>query len=185
MAATNPLAVPAETYAARIIAAQLNIGAKLDIQRIADDSGLTTGEVIALATKLNAKRAQPKPQPKSQRAPVSLAPAPEPAAAVTVQSGYTLPGELLSHDNPKVRRLAEKARDAIEACVLAVAEDKGRAELRAKRDKLRAQLAKVEAELKGSEPHAPLAPCPHCSRTFHGQQGVNIHIARTHGEAQP
>lgn len=149
MAATNPLAVPAETYAARKIAAALNVGAPLDLQAIADDSGLSLREATAIADKLRARRTQPAP-PQPKPTAVALAPAPaEPAAAVTVQSGYTLPGELLSHDNPKVRRLAEKARGAIEACFLAVAEDRGRAELRAKRDKLRTQLAMVEAELKG------------------------------------
>lgn len=81
-------AVPAETYAARKIAAALDLHIDPDVQVIADDSGLTVKEVRALVTKLHAKRmkdAAPA-HPVHMKAvppatPVQLQPVPDPEPA--------------------------------------------------------------------------------------------------------
>lgn len=62
------------------------------------------------------------------------------------------PETLLEHDNRRVARAAERVLVAQEALREAWEADAGKAALRAKRDRLKAQLAAVEAEIKGVDP---------------------------------
>jgi hypothetical protein len=165
---THPTAVTAETWAARRIKGALDTGAPVDVRAIADDSGLTVKEVRDLATRMTATQpAKPRPVPR-----------PEPR-----QDAYTLPAEWLTHDVPAIRRLAARARDAIEACATAVAADAERATLRAKRARLVQELAAIDAQLKGG-PAPASHVCGACGHTSPSAMGLKAHTTRSHKEAE-
>ena len=62
--------------------------------------------------------------------------------------------ELLTHPDKRVARQAAKVLAEEAKLVEAWRADQGKAELRAKRDRLKAQLAKIEAELRGASERA-------------------------------
>lgn len=66
--------------------------------------------------------------------------------------------DLLTHPDKRVARQAAKVIAEQAKLVEAWKADQGRAELRAKRDRLKAQLAKIEAELRGASTTAPVLP---------------------------
>jgi hypothetical protein len=65
------------------------------------------------------------------------------------------PRDLVAHDDPKIARAAKKVVDAITVLDQVWADNAAKAELRAQRDRLKAQLAEVEAQIKGGPVTAP------------------------------
>lgn len=65
------------------------------------------------------------------------------------------PRQLLDHPDGKIRRAAQKVMDAVANLDAAWEANAEKAELRAKRDRLRKQLAEVEAQIKGTAPATP------------------------------
>lgn len=61
---------------------------------------------------------------------------------------------LAGHDDPRIARAAGKVLEAEEKLTVAYRAFAAKAELRAKRDRLKKQLAEVEAQLKGAAPAA-------------------------------
>ena len=62
---------------------------------------------------------------------------------------------LLDHPDAKIRKAAQKVMDAVAALDAAWEANAEKAELRAKRDRLKKQLAEIEAQIKGAAPAAP------------------------------
>ena len=65
------------------------------------------------------------------------------------------PRELVAHDDPRIARAAKKVVDALDKLDEAWEANAEKAELRAKRDRLKKQLAEIEAQIKGTAPAAP------------------------------
>lgn len=102
--------------------------------------------------------ARPKPAASLQR----MIPRPITTTKETPMEKPTMPAPetLLEHDNRRVAKAAERVLVAQEALREAWEADAGKAALRAKRDRLKAQLAEVEAELKGTTAKPKPAPAP-------------------------
>jgi hypothetical protein len=88
------------------------------------------------------------------------------------------------HPSARVRRLYEKATQAVAQLEEALAAEVEKDKLREKEARLAAQLAKVRAELRGGvsmrEPRPEGEhPCPGCGRAFTTPQGVALHRSRT------
>ena len=64
------------------------------------------------------------------------------------------PRELVKHDDKKIARAAQKVLDAVAALDAAWEANAAKAGLRAERDRLKKQLADVEAQLRGTAPQA-------------------------------
>jgi hypothetical protein len=60
------------------------------------------------------------------------------------------PRELVDHSDKRIARAAQKVVDAVDALDEVWRDNAAKAELREKRDKLKRELAKVEAELRGA-----------------------------------
>ena len=65
------------------------------------------------------------------------------------------PKKLLDHPDRRIAAAAKKVMDAIDRLDAVWAENAAKAELRAERDRLKAQLKKVEAQLRGGATPAP------------------------------
>ena len=182
---TAPSPIPAETYAARRIAGDLDGGRRPDLAAIADDSGLTIREVEDVARKLVAKRRKAMDPP----APLQAVPDPEPAPVVALVSepepvpesapapqAFALPAAWLEHRSERVRKLAHAAYKALEAVEAAVAEDASKDALYARRHELQAEMDDLNEKLgmRGNE-----VLCPDCNMAVH-PQGMGPHRAAKH-----
>ena len=64
------------------------------------------------------------------------------------------PKQLLDHPDARIRKAAQKVMDAVAKLDEAWEANAEKAELRAKRDRLKKQLAEIEAQIKGTAPVA-------------------------------
>ena len=79
-----------------------------------------------------------------------------PTALKAVEDGKRPhPKQLLDHPDARIRRAAQKVMDAVANLDAAWEANAEKAELRAKRDRLKKQLAEIEAQIKGTAPAAP------------------------------
>lgn len=183
----NPIKVSAQEYALGTLRRHRDSMTRPDFQQIADDSGLYAHEVQALWEKLLAGRA---PTPLDRPRAVSSAPSPPvanpapPAGAVEA----TPPVSWLrakDHTSARVRRLYEKATQAVAQLEEALAAEAEKDKLREKEARLIAQLAKVRAELRGgvsvgeTRPAGERIVCSGCGKDFAGAHGIVVHRTRT------
>lgn len=82
------------------------------------------------------------------------------------------PDELLTHPDKRIARQAQKALDEDRRLTELWAADQGKAELRAKRDRLKAELAKIDAELKGTT--GTPKPDPAAVRAWAKAEGMDV-----------
>ena len=80
------------------------------------------------------------------------------------------PKQLLDHPDAKIRRAAQKVMDAVDKLDEAWEANSAKAELRAKRDRLRKQLAEIEAQIKGTAPVAD----PKKIRAWAAENGYDV-----------
>lgn len=80
------------------------------------------------------------------------------------------PKQLLDHPDAKIRKAAQKVMDAIAALDAAWEANAEEAELRAKRDRLKKQLAEIEAQIKGTAPVAD----PKKIRAWAAENGYDV-----------
>ena len=106
--------------------------------------GNATSETTA-QTVLRNHRCQPAPTVVRERKPVM----PLPLKAVPDKPARPHPSKLLEHPSKQISRAAKRVMDAVAALDRAWAADAAKAELRAERDRLKAELAQVESRLRG------------------------------------
>ena len=102
------------------------------------------------------------PAPQREETPMSLQSVPEarpPAAS------------LVDHEDKRIAKAAQKVLDAAAALDAAWEAGAAKAALRAKRDKLKKQLAEIEAQLKGA---APVSADPKKVRAWAAENGYDV-----------
>ena len=70
----------------------------------------------------------------------------------SVPGGRPPAADLIDHDDKRIARAAQKVMDAVAKLDEAWEANAEKAELRAKRDRLKKQLAEIEAQIKGAAP---------------------------------
>ena len=81
------------------------------------------------------------------------------------------PKQLLDHPDARIRKAAQKVMDAVAKLDEAWEANAEKAELRAKRDRLKKQLAEIEAQIKGA---APVTADPKKVRAWAAEQGYEV-----------
>jgi len=101
-------------------------------------------------------------------------PSTQPENKMTLQSvpeGRPAAASLIDHDDKRIAKAAQKVMAAEAALDAAWEANAEKAALRAKRDKLKKQLAEIEAQLKGV---APVAADPKKVRAWAAEQGYEV-----------
>ena len=94
-----------------------------------------------------------------------------PTALKAVEDGKRPhPKQLLDHPDARIRRAAQKVMDAVANLDAAWEANAEKAELRAKRDRLKKELAEIEAQIKGT----PAAP-KHDTKAIRAWAAANGH----------
>lgn len=158
-----------------LISREFDICRKPDVARIAESTGLQHRTVEVLVDEVRAARQQPRPTP-----PTGTGTKPR-----VTPDGEIAAIELawLGHPSPKARRAAERAYKAIQAAIETIAAE-GSIELWKRREQLRAQRAKADAELAALDAKlgaAASTECPDCGAKLrkNSNQAKAIHAARS------
>ena len=96
----------------------------------------------------------------------------QPLRAVDTPDKRPHPKQLLDHNDARIRRAAQKVMDAVATLDAAWEANAAKAELRAERDRLKAQLRAVEAELRGAPAVSAPARDWKAIRTWAAEQGI-------------
>lgn len=164
----------AEQLAARMIRAALGNATTPDLERIADQTGLTPREVSALRDRmLSGKRHHQTPRPGTVAPPSPAGPR---LTIVTDPEPWRQAGE--GHPDAKIRQLHARATAAVVAVEAALADYSRTAALRARAQQLEEELAQVRAGIGGAY------TCSVCGRTFPKPQGLGQHRGSKHPEAR-
>ena len=89
----------------------------------------------------------------------------------SVPEGRPAAASLVDHEDKRIAKAAQKVLAAEAALDAAWEAGSAKAALRAKRDKLKKQLAEIEAQLKGA---APVAADPKKVRAWAAEQGYEV-----------
>lgn len=107
-------------------------------QHVGNATGKTSAQTV-----LRNHRCQPAPTAGRERKPAM------PLPLKAVKPARPHPSKLVDHPSRRVARAAQRVMDAVAALDKAWSDDAAKAELRAERDRLKAELAQVEQRLRG------------------------------------